>query len=677
MNEITSYGAALLLLIKERFGTTHLWKDIEAQCAVYCSRIPNTTSTDNKKRVIIILKDLQTYLKEKDIEAPKLDFLEEELQRYECTTQRRKYEEKDDTLPKEIIEKYARIDPDEEGCFLIPQGFNFDQLERLANGTYNINGMIKFYVSPEMTIAGKIIGEMFEYPQEVLVATLCQGATKETTDTKNIFYFGEKYSAAKWLKIREMALPFYLYRFISEEGQEYILMTEEFYDVGDYVISGVAKSVTDLKNLTETAKLPTKLPYFFAHTMINKIVKYKNIEEFEAKIDFLDLDKEKLLNYIFTINNEYNQTKILLHPSWFKKLIWAWLLHSKQGLGNKFPLHLMIVAGPGSGKSALMNSIHAKTMETRPLFSGSSSTLKDLIPSFRNKPAKLGYLSESNRFAFLDEFFRCVGRSSQMLSGRIDEEVALMNDLLEHQKRRAGSGISSVNINMTARILCCSNPGKEMHTLNGLLEKLDGSYLSRWLIYYQAESHVKMVRDCDDTTLETINFKLDIDDFVSLIDYLWTIKTEYDVNKVMKIYKAPLTVFSEALTNHYTPRHKHHIKCLMDGIIKTRCLFERDMEFIAIEQDYTDLEEIWSNIIRSWINFEDITKFPIECRYNYLPESAQFLYKKLKEFDKPLTRIESWELVEGEVSKPEYNTALYLLMKAELISQTDSAITVK
>lgn len=677
MTEITSYGSALLTLIKERFGSSPLWKDLELQCVVFCSRIPNTTNRANKIKTINTLKELKIYLQGQDINKQELEFIDEELNRYESTIQRKKYEEKDDLLQKDITEKYARIDSDEEGCFLISQGFNFEQSQKLSQGVYNINKMLKFYITPEITIAGKIMGEISEYVQEIPIITLCQGQITENKDVIKLFFFGEKINNMKWVKIREMSLPFYLYRFVSDTGQEYIMMSPEAQNTGDYTVSGMTKYVDDLKNVTDSAKLTTKLPYLFTHTILNKIVAFSDTEELLCKINQLNYTPEQMYEHIFSAQIDKNKTIILKHPQWFKKLIWAWLLHSKQGVSTKYPLHIYVSGNPGSGKSFLMNTLHSKTMECRPIFSGSSSTLKDLIISFKNKPPKLGYLAESNRFAFLDEFLRCMNRSSQMNSGRIDEEVALMNDLLEHQKRRAGSGIASVPMCMSARVLSCSNPGRELRTLQEFLQKIDPSWLSRWLFYFQPESHVKMIRDLDENDLETTKFKIGNDDFASITDYLWSFNAEYDDKRVKEIYKSPLAVLSEDLLNHYTPRHKHHIKCLIDGIIKTRCLINKDMNFIAIEQDYIDLQEIWSNIIRSWINFDDVSKFPIEQRVLYIPENAQFLYKKLKEHDKPLTRIESWELVENELSKTDYNTALYLLIRAGLIVQTESTIIVR
>ena len=129
-------------------------------------------------------------------------------------------------------------------------------------------------------------------------------------------------------------------------------------------------------------------------------------------------------------------------------------------------MHLIVMGPKHSGKSLLLNGLHSKSKENRDIFSGSSSTLKSLVPSFKYNPARLGYLAESNRFAFCDEFFRCLISARTTKEGSVREEsVAMMNDLLEHQKRRAGSGVSSVNVNMTSRVIATTNPIKGMKNI--------------------------------------------------------------------------------------------------------------------------------------------------------------------------------------------------------------------
>ena len=175
-------------------------------------------------------------------------------------------------------------------------------------------------------------------------------------------------------------MPFYVYRFITENNDEFILLTTEQHEIGDYVITGVKTQLTDLKNLTDSAKLPTKLPFFFTQEVKNRIIRYKNHEEFFNRVKYLNIKKENTFDYPFTISRG-NKTWKLLQPNWYKWLIWSWLTHEEKGLINSYPFHILQIGPKHSGKSLLLNSLYAKSKENRPVFSGSSSTLKSLVPS--------------------------------------------------------------------------------------------------------------------------------------------------------------------------------------------------------------------------------------------------------------------------------------------------------
>jgi hypothetical protein len=351
------------------------------------------------------------------------------------------------------------------------------------------------------------------------------------------------------------------------------------------------------------------------------------------------------------------------------------MVSTRIGLINKYPLHLMIVGEKHSGKSALLNCIYMKSREIRDIFSGSSSTLKSLVPSFKYNPAKLGYLAESNRFAFCDEFLRCIANTRTTSDGSYREEsVATMNDLLEHQKREAGSGVSQARPNMTARVIATTNPIKGINCMEDLINYLDGSFLSRWLIYFQNKEHYAPIRKSKDKELKTLKYKMSIDNFISIIDYLNTFNSEYDDNKLDEILNSVPEMLSENLRKHYDSRHRHHIECLMDGIVKTRCLFERDMSFKAKEEDYEKLKEIWFKVISSWIDSDHIKKLPVEFRKYYIPENAQYLFNQLCSEKRPLGRIEFEEIALKAMDKNTYRDMHILLRDLDLIIEDNGFV---
>ena len=76
--------------------------------------------------------------------------------------------------------------------------------------------------------------------------------------SSKIFLFGNKYSGKDVSVIKEISIPLYVYRFITENNQELILFSTTQCEIGDYVVEGVMTQCDDFRMLTDTAKLPTK-----------------------------------------------------------------------------------------------------------------------------------------------------------------------------------------------------------------------------------------------------------------------------------------------------------------------------------------------------------------------------------------------------------------------------------
>jgi len=671
--------AVIMDLLKQKFGGFTIWTRVETDIALMCSDLPEPTNEDKKNKLVEGLKQIKTYLLEKSVEEEDLQFLDEELERYENTRQISLYMDEDDQISDEVVEKYARLGYGSEGIVGIHLGLNYNQLKRLTNGVYKKTGLIKFYISRETTIYGKIIAECFRYPKKITIATLAESKKKvEETGLplfKRIFLFGELPSKKDYSVIKSIDEEFYIYRFISIDKRDFILMSTKKVEVGDYIVTGVVTHIEDKACLTESAKLTTKLPFFFAQNCKNRIVKFDNHEEFRKRLSFLKVNKSNIFDFPFTVQKNGNQY-VLKNLDWFKWMMWAWLTHTPVGLFNNYPLHLLIIGPPHSGKSLLLNCLHARSQESGDIFSGSSSTMKNLIPSFWHDPAKIGYLGESNRFSYCDEFLRCIFRarnSTQEQSGR-EEGVALMNDLLEHQKREAGSGIAKVTVNMTSRIIATTNPIRGINNVTDLTKRMDGSFLSRLLVLYQSDEQVRQVRDSKDVDLKTLDYKMDDNDWVSIVDYLQSFNAEYDMDRVEEIKNSVLPVLNEDLLKHYDSRHLHHIECLMDGIVKTRCLMDKDMKFKAIDRDYEVLEVVWKNIIKSWTNALMIRNLPVQDRIFYLPETCQSLYWAFEKLKREMTTAEIKELGLGLMTKNEFFDAIQILTTHKLIIETQGLL---
>jgi len=650
------------------FSSTEKWKAMEHEITLKLIEIPDVITQETKSTVEHRLKELRELLIENGFTKKGTKFIDEEIERINNIKQISLYTETEDHVEQEEIDKYSRVSFNTQGVVGIHLPYNFEQLKKLTNGVYNETGLVKFFISKEKTMYGKITAEFYEYPQKIPIVKLGESkGNEEETGNKKCFLFGESIPK-KYTINKEIYAQFYVYQFISEQREEFILLSTQALEIGEYVVTGVVTQCNDLKQLTQSAKIPTKLPYFFVQEHKNRVIRYSHSQEIFDRLNHLNVENGDLFDYPFAVkqNNEYI---VLKHNYWFKWLTWAWLLHSNTGDSfNKYPLHLMIVGEPGSGKSTYLNTINSKSKETHDIFSGTSSTVKNLIPSFKSSPAKLGYLAESNRFAFCDEFFRALTRSGGTEEEKA-ETLALMNDLLEHQKRVAGSGISSVNLNMSARILATTNPQRETKVMQDFLKKFDNSFLTRWLIYFQSDEDIKNATEATPDELRTFKKSIDENDFISIIDYMHSFPAQYDTNLVMEIFKEPKEILSSDMNRYYSSRHKHHISAIMDGIVKTRCLFEQDSSFKAKKEDYQILSLIWKKIVSSWTDVKYLKNLPLSSRVWYLPEKCQYIYEKMKEHGEPIERRELEEICISELTKKELFDNMVIMINNEIIHE--------
>lgn len=665
-------------LLKKKFVGFHFWNNIEPEIAIMCSGLPEPIDEDKTKELVKKLTAIKGTFEREGVQPDDLKFISDEIGRYEKTKVLSLYEPKDEIIEDHIVNFYAREGRSKGAVISIKDKFNYSQLAKLTNAVYRKTGTVKFYISPERTYYGKIVAEIYDHPQEIPVATIVESVKidKETGDPmyKGVSLFGQKINKREMNIIEELPLKLYVYRFITEDNNEMILMSLNQHEIGDYVITGVVTKCDDYRMLTDSARLPTKLPFFFAQSLKSRIIKFKSHSEMFERANFLKIDKDKLFDYPFTVKKGTRTWK-LLQPKWYKWLIWSWLTHENKGLMNNYPMHLIILGDKHSGKSLLLNGLHARSKETREIFSGSSSTLKSLVPSFKYNPAKLGYLAESNRFSFCDEFLRCLINTRTTKEGSAREEgVAIMNDLLEHQKREAGSGVSKVKVNMTARVIATTNPIRDIKSVGDLVNALDESFLSRWLIYYQTDEHIQMIRRSRDSSLKEFDFKLSTNDWISFLDYLQTFSSKYDMEIVSEIHGSIPKVLSETLNKHYDARHLHHIECLIDGIVKTRCFIQGDESFEANEEDYKILKEVWFNIIGSWLNPQLMKKMDVSERVNYLPENCQYLFYKVVEFKAPVSREKLNEFAMKAMTKREYIESWNILLDLGVLKEKDGIV---
>ncbi len=657
--------------LRERFSDFGFWKRLEVDCMILVAKIPETEDDDARRIAIEKLAALRALIMEEGIEPREIQWIDEELQRLAETFQMSLYTNEQDTVSDEIIDKYANLAHTHDGVVGIHLPLNFKQCCVLSQGVHKRTQRTHFYISRETVLYGQIVAARYDHAQTLPVAHRVMSRKKDEGTGqplfRGLFFIGQPFDKTEYVVEGEVTAPFHIFTFISDKKKEYVLFVPAKPGTkqpacGDYIISGVSTELTDNKLLSETARLTTKLPIFFAQNIQDRIVKYENHEQLFNRMDKMGAVGETFFNFPFSGTPEgMDKTVLLDQPNWLKWFIWAWICHSKKGAINKYPMHFMMLGAKGAGKTALINVLHQKSGEPYGVFRGAGSTFKMLIPSFAQVPANIGHLAKANRYCFCDELFR-VGTGTRDPT-EVAEIFAKMNDLLEHQRGEFGSAKSSAQVQMRARLIADANPPRREKTMIEVYKHIEESFLSRWLVYFIKEDseHVKFIRGIKDRDIQEYTYKLDTSEWVSFTDYLWTFDALYDKVHIDTVFESYGKHLPDVLKSHYDARHRHHIACLIDGLVKARCILERDASFTATEKDYERLDMIWRTIIASWLDGEYIRKLPIEHRLDYLSDDQRLMFDTLCDFKKPVLKQDLYDAIGDRLSpKDKYATLMFL-----------------
>ena len=665
-----SIRKAVMDLIKDKFGGLEIWNQIETDITLLCVDLVEPDTQATKAKFTEQIQNIKQMLINNQISQEDLLFLDEELERLCKYNIISLYRESDDSVNKAVIKGFCNIGDQTEGIVGIPQKYNYKQLSKITNAVYSQTNLIKFYISAEHVMYGKISAEISETSIDIPIATLLHSKRKDEMGDpieKRIALFGSVLNRKQNEIIREITLPFYIYKFTSSENKEFYLMCTEKQIIGDYKITGVLTPCEDMRYLTQSIRLPSKVLYLFVRDVQNRISQFNDIKEYSRRRDGLKITADKFFDFPFAIRSKGSELVKLKHPEWFKWFTWSWLLHEKKGLDDQYPFHIMMIGPPGTGKTKLLDALYANSNETLPVFSGSSSTLKSLIPSFFSTIPKAGYLAEANRFAYCDEFLRCMHRSGSKDSETGNDSIAMMNDLLEHKKRRVGSGISNATVNMTSRMLATSNPPYGINCFSDILARYDNSWVSRSVWYWQTKEHIDMVTNSKDSELEPYTHRMAVNDWIAFVDYLQAFSSVYDLKKVEEVYESLRGNLSENINNHYRARQSHHLECIMDGIVKTRCFLTGDNSFTANEEDYKVLKNVWLHIVRSWIGRADIKDIPVKERIALVSENAQNIFQEICDYKKPIRYNELKIIASESMNLKELETVMIVLKDNNLI----------
>jgi hypothetical protein len=476
--------------------------------------------------------------------------------------------------------------------------------------------------------------------QKIILLRRVEKKDKKTDEmkTKYVFIgdlFDKRYDG---FEKERLALDFWVYRVI-ENGKEHYILSEEVLDNKFYVFNGMQIELDDFSEVSKNTKIRS-LSSIFLLKDSNPLIKTISKEELLGLTKFLkeeiNFGFEEFKNYVFL----HPDGKVYDYSEDFNLLRIAQILSGKV---DGYPLHIKKVGIAGTGKTYEQESLNYKFDEEQGILEGADSTPKALEPSFKEKPANIGYIAKCHRFAYIDELYKMIENQINK-SHNIDaskNHLGSLNFLLELKKRMVGSGNdNSVVVESTAKLSITTNPLSGKRTIYEHIGVIDPSTLSRMIIWVQDNDEVNKIFQreskvfspntitsirqktentylglCSGDSGTTIEFNNNT--FLTIFDSCQEFLSVYDEDKIKEIIKRVTVLAKEPMrTNVWKPRSLHHSALILDGITKYRCLFKDfDETFISNEQDYDDLERILVHMIKSWDTKLDLV-FENEWRDN-------------------------------------------------------------
>ncbi|KKN69340.1 hypothetical protein LCGC14_0441990 [marine sediment metagenome] len=344
---------------------------------------------------------------------------------------------------------------------------------------------------------------------------------------------------------------------------------------------------------------------------------------------------EMMRDYIFTHENGfiYNQ------PEDYMMLRHAQLLSGKD---EGYPMHLFVWSSFGGGKTqeleCLDNIFHEGILEA------ANSTPKSLIPSFNSNPPDPGFLLKSNRVALIDELMKMIDNAVNNSRGMADvkNQLSNLNFIFEHRKRNANSGNGGIYCIPTMKTVMMMNPSMKSKYIHQELDVLDPSTMSRIVPFVKSEKHLEFINsnvlkkcakgvglyDGESTgktksiTSNPYPFAHFLNEFyVTIYDSCQHFLSNAKQTFLDSLNNLVLTLAKNPMKTVWKRRGKHHIKLLLDGVTKYRCLFkELDPTFESTQEDYDICERILVEMVNGWS--VDMTIHNDEFDYNSTPTPA-------------------------------------------------------
>ncbi len=460
--------------------------------------------------------------------------------------------------------------------------------------------------------------------------------TKEEIEIQTFHFFDERFDKRyDGFQKDTFALDFWMYKVVSPEGKEYFVFTDKKLPNETCTFKGMSVELDDFAEMSRSMKVKSLSRLFFMRTC-----------EPDVKI----ISKEDLVSYTKKrkINVEDWMQFLAHHPNGnlnrftndFENLRSAFILSGKV---DGYPMHLFIMGQTGTRKTmGIIETTAHKFSENPIICEGGNSRIKGLSPSFKEKPANLGYIAKAERVGYIDEIGKMLEIEQRRHETNQTNFLGELNFLLEHKLRLVGSGNDNdCNVQANGKNMFVSNPVGNKPTIYAHVGLIDPTFMSRNIIWVQDKEEVSFVLSekgiqkfpphphkhthTEEHTEEILGDRYNNnkfnkqavhrvvlsmcggkiksrEEFLTLFDSCYSFVSELNDVDIEKLVRTTTELAKDVMKNNvWLPRASHHIKLLVDGLCKQRCLFkDYDSSFVAKAEDYQLAEKILLRMVKSW-----------------------------------------------------------------------------
>ena len=412
---------------------------------------------------------------------------------------------------------------------------SFEELQKrnpILNDELIRKGSAKFYIGTKDKIVGQITYFEKENKQKFIL-----GRVLKKEDKMNGGFYYPISNLTDNISSRDKEKTFetiegelYLYKFQTKEKTYQIFSTKKL-GLGEYTLWGTIVEILDDVDMGNYCRIGTKQPLLFVHTAFSKECQIQSHKEFIERFRKYDLTEKKLIDWLYTSPNGW----IYEFPRDFSLIQLSNLIACKDDF-NTFHMPVLMIGDTGTGKTTATELIFNRMNEVQGYTDMTSSTLKGLVPSFRNpNELKQGLLLGGLRYVPVDEFLAGVKNLHQDEQPKIMENI---KNVLDYKLREHSSGNGNMKAQMKAQHIALSNPKGYARDILSLSKRFPPENLTRYLIWYIPKSHEEFInlRKTQALIKGEYNF-IAKSDFLEGIDYLNSFNCEYDKEKVKGIYE--------------------------------------------------------------------------------------------------------------------------------------------